>query len=310
MLAKTARLQLPADPFHVPRWRQASLLSFTLNLHYVMRVSAELVASAKWLVRALLTEHPGAAHPSLPEWPQLGEALPGGSHSPCWLHSCPEETPTRLADWLAEHTVGQSKDLHLLTMAVGVLLSLLTQKTELFVRGVYGAGKTQCVALLAAFFALRGHQVYYAARANTTITFVHQLLPHDLRSTARDRNPTTLTPAGWLVLGVPANKQPGARALRKIVEPNTRAAVRSAGFAWSRSSDQLPLRAIRWGTVGRLGPALGQSWWYWTCPRAMHLLGSFQHCTAVSGKLLQLGRGAGDVICRAVSELRFPSLPC
>ena len=49
------------------------------------------------------------------------------------------------------------------------------------VRGVYGAGKTQCIALLAAFFALRGHQVYYAARENTTIvamaTFVQQLLP-------------------------------------------------------------------------------------------------------------------------------------
>ena len=87
----------------------------------------------------------------------------------------------RIAAWLAEHAVGQSQDLHLLTMAVGVLISLLTHKTELIVRGVYGAGKTQCIALLAAFFALRGHEVYYAARENTTIvamaTFVHQLLP-------------------------------------------------------------------------------------------------------------------------------------
>ena len=110
-----------------------------------------------------------------------GEALPGGSQSPSWLHACPEKIPERLADWLAEHSIGQSRDLHLLTMAVGVLLSLLTHKTELIVRGVYGAGKTQCVALLAAFFALRGHQVYYAARENTTIvamaTFVQQLLP-------------------------------------------------------------------------------------------------------------------------------------
>ena len=112
MLAKSARLQLPAEPFHVPRWRQASLLSFTLEsppchagwapgipmAHGLP--SADLVASAKWLVRALLTVHPGAAHP---EWPELGEALPVGSHSPCWLHSCPDETPERLADWL-EHT--------------------------------------------------------------------------------------------------------------------------------------------------------------------------------------------------------------
>ena len=61
------------------------------------------------------------------------------------------------------------------------MLSLLTHKTELIVRGVYGAGKTQCIALLAALFALRGHQVYYASRENTTIvamaTFVQELLP-------------------------------------------------------------------------------------------------------------------------------------
>ena len=43
--------------------------------------TAELVASAKWLVRALLTENPGAAHPFLPEWIQLGEAQPT---PPCW----------------------------------------------------------------------------------------------------------------------------------------------------------------------------------------------------------------------------------
>ena len=142
MLANSC-LQLPAEPFHVPRWRQASLLSFTLSVHHVMRVgrlespmvwrsllypsparlplawgvtqlplpiphdlpSADMVASAKWLVRALLTLHPGDAHPTLPEWSGLGEALPTGSHSPCWLHFCPNETPELLADWLAEHSV-------------------------------------------------------------------------------------------------------------------------------------------------------------------------------------------------------------
>ena len=35
MLAASARLQLPNEPFHVPRWRQASLLHFTLNVHHV-----------------------------------------------------------------------------------------------------------------------------------------------------------------------------------------------------------------------------------------------------------------------------------
>ena len=82
---------------------------------------------------------------------------------------------------VAVHALSESRDLHLLFLAVGVLLSLLTHKTELIVRGVYGAGKTQCIALLAAFFALRGHQVYYASRENTTIvamaTFVQELLP-------------------------------------------------------------------------------------------------------------------------------------
>ena len=62
------------------------------------------------------------------------------------------------------HNLAKSRDLHLITMATGVLLSLLTGKTELVVRGVYGAGKTQYIALLAAYFALRGRHVYYAPR--------------------------------------------------------------------------------------------------------------------------------------------------
>ena len=41
--------------------------------------------------------------------------------------------------------------------------------------------KTQCIALLAAYFALRGHHVYCASRENTTITamatFVNRILP-------------------------------------------------------------------------------------------------------------------------------------
>ena len=97
------------------------------------------------------------------------------------MASCHSETPAQLVEWLAAHALSESRDLHLLSLAVGVLLSLLTHKTELIVRGVYGAGKTQCIALLAASFALRGHQVYYALRENTTIvamaTFVQELLP-------------------------------------------------------------------------------------------------------------------------------------
>ena len=145
--------------------------------------SPDMVASSKWLVRALLTLHAESPLAALPDLPGLEEALPIGSQSPGWLASCHSELPAQLVEWLAAHALSASRDLHLLSLAVGVLLSLLTHKTELTVRGVYGAGKTQCIALLAAFFALRGHQVYYASRENTTIvamaTFVQELLPRD-----------------------------------------------------------------------------------------------------------------------------------
>ena len=83
---------------------------------------------------------------------------------PAWAAALAHETPEQLAHWLPAHNLAKSRDLHLITMATGVLLSLLTGKTELVVRRVYGAGKTQCIALLAAYFALRGRHVYYASR--------------------------------------------------------------------------------------------------------------------------------------------------
>ena len=219
MLAKMSRLTLPDQPFHVPIWRRASLHTFTLRLHHVMRVghlespmvwrsllypsparlpltwgitnfprpmphdlpSYEMLQTATWLVRALLVTSAGHAVPALATEPLLEEALPLGSQSTAWLPQCSSAVPTQLVEWLAAHSIGCSPDLHLLTMAVAVLLSLFTHKTELAVRGVYGAGKTQCIALLAAFFALRGHHVYYASRENTTIlamaAFVEQILP-------------------------------------------------------------------------------------------------------------------------------------
>ena len=127
--------------------------------------------------RHLQVARAGPAHTAaLPDLPGLEEALPSYSQSSGWVPSCLSEVPEQLADWLAAHALSASRDLHL-----GVLLSLLTHKTDLIVRGVYGASKTQCIALLAAFFALRGHQVYYASRENTTIvamaTFVQELLP-------------------------------------------------------------------------------------------------------------------------------------
>ena len=128
-----------------------------------------------------MTTNPGDAHPSLPQLASQGEEPPSEGESPGWLAGCQDAVPRQLADWLAAHTVGHSRDLLLLTMAAGGFLSLMTRKTELVVRGVYGAGKTQCIALLAAFFALRGHCVYYLSGENTTITamatFVQRLLP-------------------------------------------------------------------------------------------------------------------------------------
>ena len=62
---------------------------------------------------------------------------------------------------LLEHSLQSTQDYHLLVMVIGTLLSITTQKSELLVFGVFGAGKTMCIALLASWFPLRGHYVYY-----------------------------------------------------------------------------------------------------------------------------------------------------
>ena len=54
-------------------------------------------------------------------------------------------------EWL----VGQSRDLHLPAMAAGVFLSLMTRKTELVVREVYGAGNCPACSLLCSSWPLR-----------------------------------------------------------------------------------------------------------------------------------------------------------
>ena len=86
--------------------------------------------------------------------PAEGGGLSIEGPPPAWLADLASEIPAQLVHWQSAHSLANSRDLHLLTMATGVLLSLLTGKTELVVRGVYGAGKTQCIALLAAYFAL------------------------------------------------------------------------------------------------------------------------------------------------------------
>ena len=55
MLAKMSRLTLPEQPFHVPVWRRASLHTFALRLHHVMRVG-HLESPMVW--RSLLYPSP------------------------------------------------------------------------------------------------------------------------------------------------------------------------------------------------------------------------------------------------------------
>ena len=198
MLAHSARLQLPEQPLHIPSWRQAGCLTFHLRLSHVLRVghlqplkawrsllypsparlpmcwgvtdlplltphdlpSPALTDTARWLVRGLHCHWCRHQTPlaACRGWRSLDRGSP-----PC-LASC---SPWPACGLAAGPLLANSRDLHLLTMATGVLLSLLTCKTELVARGVYGAGKTQCIAILAAYFALRGHHVYYASRENT-----------------------------------------------------------------------------------------------------------------------------------------------
>ena len=178
MLARTARLSLPAEPFHVPRWREATMHNFTVYVHHVMRVG-HLASPMVW--RSLLYPSPARlplawgvtqlplpmppftrqwSHPPsglcgpcshcmqkapwLPDLPGLEEALPSGSQSPGWLASCHSEVPAQLVEWLAAHALSASRDLHLLSLAVGVLLSLLTHKTFFFVAGAF-AGSSPSV---------------------------------------------------------------------------------------------------------------------------------------------------------------------
>ena len=74
--------------------------------------SPDMVASSKWLVRALLTLHADSALAALPDLPGLKEALPSGSQSSGWLPSCLSEVAEQLVDWLAAHALSASRDLY------------------------------------------------------------------------------------------------------------------------------------------------------------------------------------------------------
>ena len=143
------------------------------TLHVPRFPAAELVDSAKWLVRALLTEHP--RHASIAT--RVDQA---------WRGAVQWQPISQLASRVPRENPSGSLTglLNIRWDRAATYTSLLSHKTELIVRGVYGAGKTHAVhcALTYLLCAARASgQVYYAVRENATIvamaTFVQQLLP-------------------------------------------------------------------------------------------------------------------------------------
>ena len=130
LLAHSARLQLPGQPLHIPRWRQVGCLTFHMQLSHVLRVghlqpfkawrsllypsparlpmcwgvtelplpmphdlpSPELTATARWLVRGLITV--GADPANLPQ-PGEGGRLSIEGPPPAWSSSRTGCLPTR-----------------------------------------------------------------------------------------------------------------------------------------------------------------------------------------------------------------------
>lgn len=104
---------------------------------------AAIIDTARWLVRALVVPSTDPSQLVTPDGvPSTEGPLPD------WLAALSHKAP---GNW--QIGLLPMRNLHL-TMATGVLLSLLTAKTELIVREEHRAGKTQCIALLAAYFVL------------------------------------------------------------------------------------------------------------------------------------------------------------
>ena len=73
--------------------------------------------------------------------PRVGSFTSSEEKFPSWLVECHATVPSQLASACSK--CGRSRDLQLIAMSEEVFLSLVTCKTELVVRGVYVAGKTQ-----------------------------------------------------------------------------------------------------------------------------------------------------------------------
>ena len=142
LLAHSARLQLPEQPLHIPLWRQTGCLTFHMQLSHVLRVghlqplkawrsllypsparlpmcwgvtdlplpmphdlpSPDLLATARWLVRGLITI--GADLANLPQ-PGEGGGLSIEGPPSAWTAALVRETPEQLAHWLPAHSLEQ-----------------------------------------------------------------------------------------------------------------------------------------------------------------------------------------------------------
>ena len=93
--------------------------------------------------------------------PGLEEPLPSGSQSPGWLASCRSEVPSAIGGAACclcfECKQRPAPPVPSSRMSCSPF-SRIRQSSSC--EKSMGLGKTQCIALLAAFFALRGHQVY------------------------------------------------------------------------------------------------------------------------------------------------------
>ena len=134
-LARKSSLALRQKPMHVPRWRKAFVVSFALRLH-MMRVLGHLespmgVACFTHLPPGFRTSDLGDAHPSMPDVASYGEASSSEDHFSSWLQGVRMKSLLSLLGGLVLT----------ISWSLSLSLSLTTHKTELIVRGVYGAGK-------------------------------------------------------------------------------------------------------------------------------------------------------------------------
>ena len=92
LLAHSARLQLPAQPLHTPRWRQAGCLTFHMHLSHVLRVG-HLQPLTAW--RSLLYPSPARLPMS---WGVTDLPLP-------MPHDLPSPDLTATARWLVRDLI-------------------------------------------------------------------------------------------------------------------------------------------------------------------------------------------------------------